>query len=178
MNTPVFYTTKEHALAAVTKEGYRLKYASEELRADKEVVLAAVKEYGDALEHAVPEVLDKEVVLTAVKEYGGALEHASLEMCADKEVVLAAVKQYGDALQYASEELKNDPFLSRLSKIKSRGARLWLVHVRNAKFKDAYWRMVEAKAISAPTMAAVTAALNIARGRCDRRTHTRRRLLL
>ena len=62
---------------------------------------------------------------------------------------MTAVAQDADALRYASEELKNDPFLSRLSKIKSRGARLWLVHVRNAKFKDAYWRMVEAKAMLA-----------------------------
>ena len=37
----VRYTTKEEALAAVTRSGYALSYASERLRDDKDVVLAA-----------------------------------------------------------------------------------------------------------------------------------------
>ena len=35
------YTTKEEALPAVTRNGYALSYASERLRGDKDVVLAA-----------------------------------------------------------------------------------------------------------------------------------------
>ena len=51
---------------------------------------------------------DKEVVLEAVKQNGNALYYASEELCGDRKVVLEAVKQYGCALKFASEELKND----------------------------------------------------------------------
>ena len=73
--------------------------------------MAAVKQNGYyALEHASKELrADREVVLAAVKEWGGALEYASEEVRGDREVVLAAVKRSGCALEYASEELKNDP---------------------------------------------------------------------
>lgn len=98
--------SKETFLVAV-RNG--LAHASKELRADKEVVLAVVKQNGSALEHASEELqADKEVVLAAVKQDGWALEHASEELRADTEVVLAAVKQNGWALGHASEELRAD----------------------------------------------------------------------
>ena len=46
--------------------GYALEYASAELRADREVVLAAVQQYGDALGYASEELqADLEVKLAA-----------------------------------------------------------------------------------------------------------------
>ena len=51
---------------------------------------------------------DREVVLAAVKQSGWALEHASDELKADRDLVLAAVEQDGKALEYASDELKAD----------------------------------------------------------------------
>ena len=51
---------------------------------------------------------DQEVVLAAVAQDGWALEYASDGLRADKEVVLAAVAQNGSALQYASEGLRAD----------------------------------------------------------------------
>jgi len=47
--------------------------------------------------------------MAAVKNDGDALEHASDELKADREVVYAAVKNHGEALEYASDELKADP---------------------------------------------------------------------
>ena len=44
---------------------------------------------------------DKEVVLAAVKQDGRSLEYASAKLRADKEVVLSAVKQDGRSLEYA-----------------------------------------------------------------------------
>ena len=41
---------------------------------------------------------DREVVLAAVKQNGNALKHAPEEWRGDREVVLAAVKQNGNAL--------------------------------------------------------------------------------
>ena len=51
---------------------------------------------------------DKEFVLAAVQQSGDALGSASEELRADKEVVLAAVQQNGDALEYALAELQAD----------------------------------------------------------------------
>ena len=42
-------------------------------------------------------VEDHEIVLAAVKQDGGALEYASNELQADREIVLTAVKQDGSA---------------------------------------------------------------------------------
>ena len=69
-----------------------LQYASNELKADKEVALAAVKNTGYALEFASDELkADKEVVTTAVNNAGDALAYASHKFKADKEVVMLAV---------------------------------------------------------------------------------------
>ena len=49
--------------------------AAEELKSDREIVLAAVKESGDALEFATEELKgDRELILAAVKQNGFALE--------------------------------------------------------------------------------------------------------
>ena len=72
-------------LEAVRSDGLLLKFASENLKADKEVVLEAVKSDGRAF------------------------EYASENLKADKEVVLEAVKFDGRAFEYASDTLRNDP---------------------------------------------------------------------
>ena len=52
-----------------------LKYASDELKADKEVVIAAVTRWGSSLEYASEDLrADKEVVMAAVAQDGRALE--------------------------------------------------------------------------------------------------------
>ncbi|MCK8817623.1 DUF4116 domain-containing protein [Natroniella sulfidigena] len=53
-------------------------------------------------------ISEKEAVLEAVKQNGDALRYVSKELRGDKEVVLEAVKQDSDVLRYASEELQND----------------------------------------------------------------------
>ena len=57
------------------------QYASDELKADKEVVMATVSIEGFALEFAADELkADKEVVMAAVSSYGPALEFAADEL--------------------------------------------------------------------------------------------------
>jgi len=102
---------KEVVMAAVQKQdmGSMLMYASEELKADKELVMAAVKSDGGALLYASDELkADKELVMEAVKSGDDVLMHASDELRADKELVMAAVKLYGGALMHASDELRAD----------------------------------------------------------------------
>ena len=47
------WNSKEEVMTVVKKRTDRLQRASEELRADREVVLAAVNNFGDALEYAL-----------------------------------------------------------------------------------------------------------------------------
>ena len=83
----------------MTQDGWALQNASEPLRADKEIVLAAVKQSGRVLEYASePLRADKEIVLAAVKQNWRALEYASEPLRADKEIVLAPVKENNDLL--------------------------------------------------------------------------------
>tara|TARA_Y100000031_G_scaffold106091_1_gene116854 strand:- start:898 stop:2298 length:1401 start_codon:yes stop_codon:yes gene_type:complete len=100
------------ALLKAMKEGdsWKLEHADKSLKADREIVLAAVKQDGYALEYAAKSLkADREVVLKAVKEEGLALEYAAKSLKADREIVLAAVKNNGNALEYAAKSLKADP---------------------------------------------------------------------
>ena len=77
-----------------------ISLSDEKLKVDKEVILAAVKQNGHALEFADEKLkADKEVVLAALKQSGYALEYADEKLKADKKIVLAAVKKYGYALE-------------------------------------------------------------------------------
>jgi len=93
-----FHGDKDVVMAAVSNYGASLYFASDALKADKDVVMAAVSN-ANSLCYAAPEMSsDKEVVMAAVSYYGPALMSVAFK---DKDVVLAAVSNYGQALQYA-----------------------------------------------------------------------------
>jgi len=75
-------------LAAVQLAGQaKLKFAAQELRGDREVVIAAVQRDGWALEFAAPTLqADCIVVLAAVQQDGWALQFAAPGVQADREV--------------------------------------------------------------------------------------------
>ena len=96
-----------------------LTSASDDLKADKEVVMAAVSVYGTMLEYASDELkTDKDVVIAAVRHHIKALEYASL----NKEIMIALAenKIRGDkwlnVLKNASEELKADKDVEKIEK--------------------------------------------------------------
>ncbi len=121
----------EIVMTAVQQNGAALQYASNELKRNKQIVLAAVSQHdlvmnlskkqffyidsvrkhiaGSALKYAFPDLQqDKEVVLAAVTANGMALDYASTDLKQDKEIVLAAVTANGMALDYASTNLQQD----------------------------------------------------------------------
>jgi len=107
---------RDFVLAAVQQSRFALCYASAELQADRKVVLAAVQQGGAALRYASAELrADREVVLAAVQQYGLALQLASVELQADREVVLAAVQQDRGTFRYASAELQRDDAVLKAS---------------------------------------------------------------
>ena len=81
---------------------------SDELKADREFILAAVAQDGDTLKHASAELkADREFILAAVTQDGDALGHASDELKADREVVFAAARQNPGALRHALAALRD-----------------------------------------------------------------------
>merc|ERR1719443_805986 len=78
-------------------------------KADRELVLAAVKQNKEALLYAEEELrADRDFMLAVVKQNGLALQYTTDALRADRQVVLAAVTQSGWSLKYAAEELKAD----------------------------------------------------------------------
>merc|ERR1711972_1306938 len=70
-----------------------LQELSEDLRSNRDIVLAAVRERGWELGHAA-EILrhDRQVVLEAVQRHGEALQYAADELKRDRALALAAVR--------------------------------------------------------------------------------------
>ena len=88
---------------------YGLKYASQRVRSDKEVVLPAIAARASDLKYVSEELKnDKDVVMTAVTQGGYLLEYASPKLQDDDEVVIAAVKQFPTTFMYASERIRGD----------------------------------------------------------------------
>jgi len=98
---------REVLVAAASMDGAALACAPEELREDRELVLMAVRVHGEALEHAaLPLASDREVALAAVSSAGGALQFVGEALRNDRDLVMAAVAQDGWALAFASLELR------------------------------------------------------------------------
>ena len=104
-------------LEAVKNNGFSLRFASYELRNDKEVVLEAVKNVGFALQFASETLRnDREVVLEAVKgsdfhhHFTDILEFTSEEIRNDKEVNLEVLKKCTSEIDFncVSDELWKD----------------------------------------------------------------------
>lgn len=98
------------------------------LRADKEIVLAAVQRDPEELRDTPGEFRnDPEVALAAVRVRGRALEFVSPALRADREVVLAAVRTEGLAVRFAHESLRRDPEVGRAA-VEQNGWSLELLH--------------------------------------------------
>ncbi|CAE7168496.1 ANK1 [Symbiodinium microadriaticum] len=98
---------QKHQLLEIIRKGFGVSRAfssaPEMLRADKELVLAAVRRDGDVFGLASKELQrDREVVLAAVRQRGDVLERLDTYLRCDKEVILEAVLGNPDALQYMS----------------------------------------------------------------------------
>lgn len=106
---------RDVVMATVSKLGIMLMYMEPRFQADKEIVMAAVMNFGPAIQFASPELKeDKEVAIAAVRENGRALDHL-LAFKRDMDVVTTAVMNHGSNIRYASPELQKDPELINLA---------------------------------------------------------------
>tara|TARA_B100000959_G_scaffold283670_1_gene353164 strand:- start:1858 stop:2049 length:192 start_codon:yes stop_codon:yes gene_type:complete len=60
------WNDKEQVIKAVSESGYELKNASEELKADREVVMAAIQNQGRAVSKELR--ADREIMLAAIQD--------------------------------------------------------------------------------------------------------------
>mmetsp|Transcript_1170 Transcript_1170/g.1540 ORF Transcript_1170/g.1540 Transcript_1170/m.1540 type:complete len:331 (+) Transcript_1170:115-1107(+) len=85
-----------------------LRFAADELKSDKDVILAAVKYCGDALYYAADKLKsDPDVIRSAVRNNGYSLRFAADELKLDPEIVKIAVQSDEIALKCA-DEFKSD----------------------------------------------------------------------
>lgn len=100
---------KRLLLSLVSKFPLALQYASKRLRADAQVVAAAVCADGRVLQHAAPcRRADKQTVLLAVRQNARALQAASKHLHGNREIMMVAVAQDGLLLALAPEQLQAD----------------------------------------------------------------------
>lgn len=90
--------------------GSLLYLASEQLRGDREVVGAAVRQGGSSLAFASRDLWgDRELVLEALQTAPWLFSRISEALRADREVVRLAVRADKSLLRFASAELRSDP---------------------------------------------------------------------
>ena len=101
--------SEEIAVAAVNQNPLALEHV-QEWRNEPSFVKSVIEKRGIVLWTTTPSIrANKEVVLAAVKQDGYALQHASFALRMDKEVCLAAVRCKNTfALPYCSYDMQND----------------------------------------------------------------------
>lgn len=96
-------------MAAVKNDGPVLRFASERIRADREIATAAIRQNWRALEFASKQLRgDKKLVMETLKQCGLALKHATEALRCDYSVVIEAVTRHRKALPFMSEKLHKD----------------------------------------------------------------------
>jgi hypothetical protein len=95
-------------------KGFSLKYFSEEIRSNKELVLIAVSKNGNELKHASDKLKkDREVVLTAIKTVASfyrnvSIKYADKSFLSDFEIARVALASSGNSLQYFADKFRKD----------------------------------------------------------------------
>ena len=87
------------------------RFIDEAAMADRAVVLEEIGRFGGtALEFAARDLkADREIALAAVRSFGGALAFVAPALKSDRQVVLAAVTQAGWAIVFADPAIRGDP---------------------------------------------------------------------
>lgn len=124
-----------------------IDFCSEEIKNDRDTVLAIVKSYGDNLELLKPEFKDdKEIVSEAVKS-SEALKYASDRLKNDEDIVNLSIENSTETIEFASDRFKNNKEFC-LSLLRKRHYLLDKVGFdlrNNPEFLLEFWRDVESR---------------------------------
>jgi len=107
-----FSMAQREAAFEALRQGRPLCSLAEELRGDKDVVLAAIEQEGpycyDYITNPELKKRDRDVVLALVRTDGSLLENCSEELRADKQIVRCALSTCSEALKLAPAALQCD----------------------------------------------------------------------
>jgi hypothetical protein len=93
----------------VTERGECLRFAPDALKADKKVVLEAVKAFSYAIVYAAEQLQsDREFIKRVLQSKAEAIRYVRDEFKDDRELALIAVNTYGGYIEDVSERLQND----------------------------------------------------------------------
>merc|ERR1712187_530439 len=103
------FDQQQFVMAAVEKSPLILEYASEGLKADKELVLRAVQLNWRALQYASHQLqADQDIVNVALAQDALALQFAAARIKSNRDFILEVVKKDPKALKFASKKLQVD----------------------------------------------------------------------
>lgn len=102
---------KAFATEILQKSPYNLKFFSERLRSDKELVSAAMTRGSYYVFEFVSESLknDEEFVAETLNKYPHAMAHISEDLKNNKGLLVPVLKLHPEIFHYASKEVQNDP---------------------------------------------------------------------
>lgn len=111
---------KPLVLNILSSNGYSFRYLPDDWKNDFEVAKAACEHNSNAYEHISDELKgNRELLLAAISQQfgsaGEALMHASDELKADRDIAKIAVRSYGASLCCLSDTLKNDKEIIKLA---------------------------------------------------------------
>ncbi|MGL4540167.1 MAG: DUF4116 domain-containing protein, partial [Candidatus Rhabdochlamydia sp.] len=126
------FASNKTVLSIIQKDGMALRHVPENLKADLEVVRAAIHQNPEALQFA-----SRDIVLTVLTQYrkGYLLKYASEALKEDRAFMLAVVKRNSNVLKYASEALKEDRDFM-LAALKQNGCALYYASESLRKDKE------------------------------------------
>lgn len=100
---------KDEALKEVEKNAFNLRFVSNILKDDKEVVEKALEKNSLSIQFASNRLKsDKKFLMKLEHGFGLAFKYFSKNLYSDREACLKAVREKGENLQYVSKELKKD----------------------------------------------------------------------
>ena len=122
-------------LAAIKNNSLSLKFASNDLLEDRDIILTEVSLHASSLRIITPKLQnDKEIVMIAVNN-SGETEWASPALRGDYDVVKAAVQNHGLAMRFASPEMQSNEELFRITMQRiGYGALRYTSHALREKF--------------------------------------------
>ena len=110
---------RELVLLAIKDFSGSFCFAAEELQSNREFIIACLKRNKDVFRHLSTSVKsDRKIVLHAVKLNGNNLKYTDSSLRNNIKVVLTAVKSYAMSLEFASDFLKNNVTIA-LQSVKS-----------------------------------------------------------
>lgn len=102
-----------HSLRDVKSQGWKLCLQNEMVRKNRKIVIAALKNHGNALRDAAEEFQDDQsMVFIAMRQCYKAIQFASERLCDNFDFMMSCVTKYPKSFQYASPRLLDNEILA------------------------------------------------------------------